>query len=330
MDVLRKKGEEIWGAHKFLIVGGTVCLVVVLITVLHKRKSTAKRLALSDINCKTGDCAANTVCALLLTGGDTATTLENLFAHAACPSRIRVLVADRRGVSLYDARAKRSQFIKRDRRYTEFIRVTKSNNVFQQLKEAFKGEKYVITLSPNCVFVQNWEQRAIDMIEAVEPHVVLVAPPVSGADNVGFPCAMNETPLLQIGKAPCATPPPRAIPALFWTAACSMSKASVWQSVFHDDNISAQLWCAGVRFAVPPKSIIHSQFPACALTEKALRIAHPRFSEYEAYCGVAFNNEGVKCSGRAIMGLTPEARSEEILIKFGSWGNYEEIKSQWM
>jgi len=328
MDVLRKKGEEIWAAHKFLIVGGTVCLVIVLITVLQKRKSTAKRLALSDINCKTGDCAANTVCALVLTGGDTATTLENLFAHAACPSRIRVLIADRRGVGLYDARAKQSQFIKGDRRYTEFIRVTQGTNVFQQLKEGFKGEKYVVTLAPNCVFVQNWEQRAIDMIEAVEPNIVLVSPPVSGADQVGFPCAMNESPL-QIGKAPCS--PPRAIPALFWTAACSMSKADLWQRISHDNNISAQFWCAGVRFAVPPKSIIHSQFPVCALTEKATRIMHPKFADYEAYCGVAFNDDGsVKCSGRAIMGLTPDARSEEILIKFGSWGNYEEIKSQWV
>lgn len=328
MDLLRKKGEEIWAAHKFLIVGSTVCLVIVLITVLQKRKSTAKRLALSDINCKTGDCAANTVCALLLAGGDTATALENLFANAACPSRIRLVTSDRRGVSLYDARAKRSQFIKGDRRYTEFVRVTKSNTVFQQLKEGFKGEKYVITLSPNCVFVPNWEQRAIDMIEAVEPNIVLVAPPVSGADNVGFPCAIQGN-KLKIGKAPCATPPPRAIPALFWTAACSISKAGVWQRVSQDDNISAEMWCSGVRFAVPPKSIIYNPYPEFTYTEPAKRISHPRFAEYETYCGVVFN-DNVNVSGRAVMGLTPDARPEEILIKFGSWGNYEEIKSQWV
>lgn len=328
MDVLRKKGEDIWAAHKFLIAGGTACLVIILITVLQKRKTTAKRLALSDINCKTGDCAANTLCVLLLAGGDTATTLENLFAHAACPSRIRVLTSDRRGVSLYDARAKRSQFIKGDRRYTEFIRITKANTVFQQLREGFKGEKYVLTLTPNCVFIPNWEQSAIDMVEVVEPNVVLVAPPVS-SEHVGFPCATPGTSALKIGKAPCSSIPPRAIPALFWTSECSMSRAAVWQNVQHNDNISAQLWCEGIRFAVPPTPIMRNQFPLVAVTDPAPRIPHPKFADYEMYCGVSFGDK-VQCSGRAIMGLTPDARPEEILIKFGSWGNYEEIKSQWV
>ena len=331
MDVLRKKGEEIWAAHKFLIAGGSACLLIILITVLQKRRSTAKRIALSDVKCKTGDCAANTVCVLLLGNGDTATTLENMFAHAACPSRIRVLTSDRRGVSTYDARAKRSQVIKGDRRYTELVRVTKATTTAYQIREGFKGEKYIVTLAPNCAFVQDWDERAIEMVDAVEPHVVLVAPPVNGTTTPGFPCAINTTEALKIGMAPCAAPPPRAIPALFWTAQCSMFRAGVWRHVADDHNISAQLWCAGVRFAVPPKPIIYNQFPLCTTPlESALRTAHPRFGEYEAFVGVAFDSSGVKCSGRAVMGLTPDARPEEILIKFGSWGAYDEIKSQWL
>ena len=348
MDNVKSKAQEALDAikEKKYVIGIVAGIIVLVVTTqVLKRRAALKRISVNEDKCQSANAAENTVFVVLNGAEGEAETLHEIFSKAACPGRIRVAAQHEKSIGAYDSKARRLKFIRGTRSYIENVRLTRSSTLFAKVRESYRGEKYVFTFAP-CADMQlrdGWDEEGIRMLNEAPPKSVLSICP-SGKDSVpGFPCAdvHASSSALVISTAPCTDAPPRAIPALFFYAPCSVALGSAWAAVpsnsvsaaWEPAFLSAAFFCAGYSFMVPPSTLVLSAPPAVPLltTHEPVPFSRQLFkpkplSEFEAAAGIVLEEGApVQCSARAVMGLGANARPEEILVKFGSWAEYDRV-----
>ena len=352
MDSVKSKAQdaaEFIKKNRYGICIVTGLIVIIVASQLFKRRAAIKRMSLNEDKCQAANAAENTIFVVLNgTDGETE-TLQEIFNKALCPGRIRVAAQNEKSIGAYDAKARRMKVMRGTRSYIENVRLTRSSTLFSKVRESYRGEKYVFTFTacPTMQLRDGWDEEGIRMHTDAPPKSVLSICP-SGRDNVpGFPCAdvHASSTALVISTAPCTDAPPRAIPALFFYSPCSValgtSRAAVpsltnavsaaWEPAF----LSAAFFCAGYNFVVPtstlmlaapPNSATISTHESMPFKRELFRPMPRQLSEFEENAGIVLEEgETTRCSARAVMGLSAHARPEEILVKFGSWAEYDRV-----
>lgn len=351
MDSVKSKAQEALEFvkdKKYVICTVAGIIVILVTTQVLKRRAAFKRIAANEDKCQSANAAENTIFVVLNGQEGETETLHEIFNKASCPGRIRVAAQNEKSIGAYDSKARRMKFIRATRSYIENVRLTRSSTLFAKVRESYRGEKYVFTFTP-CADMQlrdGWDEEGIRMLNEAPPKSVLSICP-SGKDNVpGFPCAdvHASSSALVISTAPCTDAPPRAIPALFFYAPCSVALGAAWAAVpsltqtvsaaWEPAFLSAAFFCAGYSFLVPPSTLVLSTPPIQVLTTHELmpftrqlfKLTPKQLSEFEEAVGIVLQEgEPVQCSARAVMGLSANARPEEILVKFGSWAEYDRV-----
>lgn len=353
MEGVKAKAQQTLGfvkdkKYEIAVVVGLILFV--LITQFIKRRAALKRVQVNDEKCQGSNAAENTVFVVLHGSPESETeALSEIFNKASCPARIRVAAQNEKAIGAYDAKARRLKFFRGTRSYIENVRLSRSSTMFARVRESYRGEKYVFTLqtSSSMKLVDGWDEAGIRMLNDAPPNTVLSVCP--GRDNVpGFPCAdahANSSALV-VSAASCTDSPPRAIPALFFYAPCSVAFGSAWAAVpsassvsaaWEPAYLSASFFCAGYTFMIPP-STLHQGNPDAAAAlpthepmpfQRQLFKSMPKqLSEFEQASGIVFpdgERGSIQYSARAVMGLSNNARPEEILVKFGSWAEYDRV-----
>ena len=327
------------------IVAGLIGIIVA--TQLFKRRAAIKRIAVNEDKCQAANAAENTIFVVLSGAEGETETLQEIFNKALCPGRIRVAAQNEKSIGAYDSKSRHMRFIRGTRSYIENVRLTRSSTLFSKVRESYRGEKYVFTFTacPNMQLRDGWDEEGIRMLKDAPPKSVLSICP-SGRDNVpGFPCAdvHASSTALVISAAPCTDAPPRAIPALFFYAPCSVALGAAWAAVPSLTNavsaawepafLSAAFFCAGYNFMVPTSTLMLSTPPPQVVvthepmpfTRQLFKPMPRQLSEFEEAAGMVLDEGGAQCSARAVMGLGANARPEEILVKFGSWAEYDRV-----
>lgn len=316
-------------------------VAVVLVTVFMaraKRARVAKRVRLEiDARCK--DTAADTVF-VCLHGPVTEGTLTRVFENSACPFRVRVGMPGGGGGSRRQANAKVL-----DRYNKHAVRqVGRSFEDQVRIGGEYRGERWVLVLHGDATPVPNWDAVGIAQMRGLPPNSVVTAAPMSAAAtgvNAGgssstFPAALALQEQQHGAHAQvqavrvCKPPPPAPKPvALFWTPACAFSPAGAWRGMDPTDpSTGPRLWTRGIDFYTSPVPIAHTPYPQpWPVSVDGVADAARSVAEYAAFCGIDFGPPAVRVSARAVMGVTPGAKPDELIIKHCSLEAFEEKRS---
>jgi hypothetical protein len=248
--------------------------------------------------------------------------------QAACPQRIRVALpsagdASRHALARLTARAPEARL---------------------QVRREFSGERYQLLLHTRVQLAQHWDEELIKTLRscAMPAKSALVCAAdrvVSGGGSGGsgggapFPCA-DAAGLLHTRRT-AKTGLDHAVPALLWVSSTAFVSTAALQAaglpgVAHPDA-GARLWMSGVDFFAPPKALAFALDAALAPPPGVpppptdVHGTARSAADYGTYCGISAEH-GV--SARARMGLLPDAPPHEVLIKYGSWQDYEHMREQ--
>lgn len=313
-------------------------VAVVLVTVFMaraKRARVAKRVRLEiDARCK--DTAADTVF-VCLHGPVTEGTLTRVFENSACPFRVRVGMpgggsrrqANARVLDRYNKHAVRQL----GRSFEDQVRIGGE----------YRGERWVLVLHGEATPVSNWDAVGIAQLRGLPPNSVLTASPLPaeapGANNAGgssgsstYPAALAQQhgPHAQVHAVRvCKPAPPAPKPvALFWTPACAFSPAGAWRGMDPTDpSTGPRLWTRGINFYTSAVPLAHTPYPQpWSVSVDGVVDAARSVEEYAAFCGIDFGPP-TRVSARAVMGVTPGAKPDELIIKHCSLEAFEEKRS---
>lgn len=340
------------------IVCGVGVVMFVMLRMHRVRSGRLKKLALTQTRCVGAEGETVLVWVNMRGGGgekgaqSTGRLLCDIFDRAACPFRIQVVLAEPEGIRRSGALAAYATLVNNThiRSFADHVRAVPAAT----LHDVHRGEKYLCIVRSDCRLVQGWDDVCIGHImsaRGTEALPILTAPPIRG-HLPAFLCAhsiQRGSIVLQPRRMP-KVYHNHTVPSLFVSTSFAFAEAHTLVAAWPtgaggmltrgaEPFVSARLYGIGFRFVTPCAPIAtdagdeaqqqHKQPQACkaarAHRNTALQVGWGGLSEYMQFAGVQMRPAAV--SGRAMLGITPDETTQEIVIKYGSLGGYEEQRA---